>query len=92
MCSTQGALCVLCSMNCLISGQPASVKLAVLVDRGGQHPPVQADFAAARVALPASQSLALAKTQAGEFDFSVKKLRAAPCSTNATLNSTKTAS
>jgi pyrimidine operon attenuation protein/uracil phosphoribosyltransferase len=53
-------------------GRPASVKLAVLVDRGGRELPVQADFAAARVALPASQSLALAKTEAGEFNFSVK--------------------
>jgi len=53
-------------------GRPASVKLAVLVDRGGRELPVQADFAAARVALPASQSLALGKTEAGEFNFSVK--------------------
>ena len=32
-------------------GRPASVKLAVLVDRGGRELPIQADFAAARVAL-----------------------------------------
>jgi len=41
-------------------GRPASVKLAVLVDRGGRELPVQADFAAARVALPETQSLELA--------------------------------
>ncbi len=33
-------------------GRPARVQLAVLVDRGGRELPVQADFAAARVALP----------------------------------------
>jgi len=38
-------------------GRPASVKLAVLVDRGGRELPIEADFAAARVTLPASQSL-----------------------------------
>jgi len=53
-------------------GRPASVRLAVLVDRGGRELPVQADFAAARVALPASQSLALARTDAGAFHFDVK--------------------
>jgi pyrimidine operon attenuation protein/uracil phosphoribosyltransferase len=36
-------------------GRPASVKLAVLVDRGGRELPVQADFAAARVALGTSR-------------------------------------
>ncbi len=53
-------------------GRPASVQLVVLVDRGGRELPVQADFAAARVALPASQSLALAKAESGQFNFSVK--------------------
>jgi pyrimidine operon attenuation protein/uracil phosphoribosyltransferase len=53
-------------------GRPASVQLAVLVDRGARELPVQADFAAARVALPASQSLALAKAESGQFNFSVK--------------------
>jgi pyrimidine operon attenuation protein/uracil phosphoribosyltransferase len=52
-------------------GRPASVQLAVLVDRGGRELPVQADFAAARVALPASQSLALARDAAGRFSFNV---------------------
>ncbi|MCJ0762071.1 bifunctional pyr operon transcriptional regulator/uracil phosphoribosyltransferase PyrR [Variovorax terrae] len=53
-------------------GRPAGVKLAVLVDRGGRELPVQADFAAARVALPASQSLALARSDAGAFSFHVE--------------------
>ncbi|MDP3651387.1 MAG: bifunctional pyr operon transcriptional regulator/uracil phosphoribosyltransferase PyrR [Rhodoferax sp.] len=53
-------------------GRPASVKLAVLVDRGGRELPVQADFAAARVALGDNQSLALARSDAGVFSFDVK--------------------
>ncbi len=53
-------------------GRAASVKLAVLVDRGGRELPVQADFAAARVALGESQSLSLARSDAGVFSFNVK--------------------
>ncbi len=53
-------------------GRPARVRLAVLVDRGGRQLPVQADFAAARVALPESQSLALAQDGAGAFRFEVR--------------------
>jgi pyrimidine operon attenuation protein/uracil phosphoribosyltransferase len=57
-------------------GRPASVRLAVLVDRGGRELPVQADFAAARVTLPASQSLALARSDSGAFQFQVKAMEA----------------
>ncbi|MEY4882299.1 MAG: bifunctional pyr operon transcriptional regulator/uracil phosphoribosyltransferase PyrR [Pseudomonadota bacterium] len=53
-------------------GRPGSVKLAVLVDRGGRELPIQADFAAARVTLPATQSLALARSESGVFSFNVK--------------------
>ena len=53
-------------------GRPATVLLAVLVDRGGRELPVQADFAAARVALPAEQSLALARDDQGRFSFQVE--------------------
>jgi pyrimidine operon attenuation protein/uracil phosphoribosyltransferase len=52
-------------------GRPASVKLAVLVDRGGRELPVQADFAAARVTLPEAQSLELARGNDGRFAFKV---------------------
>jgi pyrimidine operon attenuation protein/uracil phosphoribosyltransferase len=54
-------------------GRPASVRLAVLVDRGGRELPVQADFAAARVVLPATQSLALARGTEGAFRFQVEE-------------------
>ena len=53
-------------------GRPACVQLAVLVDRGGRELPVQADFASARVALPASQSLSLARDAQGRFNFSLE--------------------
>ncbi len=53
-------------------GRPASVKLAVLVDRGGRELPIQADCCAARVSLPASQSLALARSAAGVFSFNLE--------------------
>lgn len=53
-------------------GRPASVRLAVLVDRGGRELPVQPDFAAARVALPAGQSLELARDADGRFSFHVE--------------------
>lgn len=53
-------------------GRPASVKLAVLVDRGGRELPIQADFCAARMVLPASQSLALARSESGVFSFNVE--------------------
>ena len=53
-------------------GRPASVKLAVLVDRGGRELPIQADFAAARVTLGSAQSLALAQGADGRFSFDVK--------------------
>ena len=53
-------------------GRPASVKLAVLVDRGGRELPVQADYAASRIVLPAQQSLRLTRDDGGRFNFSVK--------------------
>jgi pyrimidine operon attenuation protein/uracil phosphoribosyltransferase len=53
-------------------GRPALVQLAVLVDRGGRQLPVQADFAAARVTLPAAQSLALTRDASGRFTFSLE--------------------
>ena len=53
-------------------GRPARVQLAVLVDRGGRQLPIQADFAAARVALPETQSLALARDAQGRFSFEVE--------------------
>jgi pyrimidine operon attenuation protein / uracil phosphoribosyltransferase len=53
-------------------GRPASVRLVVLVDRGGRQLPVQPDLAVARVSLPASQTLSLAQAEEGKFTFQVQ--------------------
>jgi pyrimidine operon attenuation protein / uracil phosphoribosyltransferase len=53
-------------------GRPASVTLAVLVDRGGRQLPIEAAVAAARVALPDDQRLRLARDDAGPFRFAVQ--------------------
>jgi pyrimidine operon attenuation protein/uracil phosphoribosyltransferase len=55
-------------------GRPASVKLAVLVDRGGRELPIEAAFAAARIVLPSTQKLSLARDEAGRLSFSVEEL------------------
>jgi len=54
-------------------GRPQSVDLAVLVDRGGRELPIQASFAAAKVVLPATQRLTLARTPAARFAFSLEE-------------------
>jgi pyrimidine operon attenuation protein / uracil phosphoribosyltransferase len=53
-------------------GRPASVTLAVLVDRGGRELPIQPAYAAAKLALPPAQRLSLARTDDGRFTFAVK--------------------
>ena len=53
-------------------GRPASIKLAVLVDRGGRELPIAADIYAARIHLAVNQSLSLARDETGRFSFNVK--------------------
>jgi len=48
------------------------VQLAVLVDRGGRELPISAAFAAARIVVPASQRLSLARADDGQFSFVVR--------------------
>lgn len=50
-------------------GRPASVRLAVLVDRGGRELPVAADAAAVRLPLPPQQSFELTRDAQGRFGF-----------------------
>jgi pyrimidine operon attenuation protein/uracil phosphoribosyltransferase len=57
-------------------GRPRSVDLAVLVDRGGRELPIQASFAAAKVVLPATQRLTLARRDDGRFAFSLEDKQA----------------
>lgn len=56
-------------------GRPASVRLMVLVDRGGRELPVQPDLAVARVSLPATQTLELARADDGRFSFRLQQLQ-----------------
>jgi pyrimidine operon attenuation protein/uracil phosphoribosyltransferase len=53
-------------------GRPASVQLAVLVDRGGRELPIAAAYAAARIAMPATQRLSLSREPSGRFSFLVR--------------------
>jgi pyrimidine operon attenuation protein / uracil phosphoribosyltransferase len=54
-------------------GRPASVTLAVLVDRNGRELPISAAVSAARITLPREQKLTLAKDAAGCFNFDIKE-------------------
>jgi pyrimidine operon attenuation protein / uracil phosphoribosyltransferase len=56
-------------------GRPSSVTLAVLVDRGGRQLPIEAAVAAARVAIPSEQKLALARAGDGSFSFKIEETR-----------------
>jgi pyrimidine operon attenuation protein/uracil phosphoribosyltransferase len=53
-------------------GRPASVTLAVLVDRGGRELPVEAAVVAARATVPAAQRLSLARGADGRFSFELQ--------------------
>ena len=54
-------------------GRPASVTLAVLVDRGGRELPIAAAYSAARITLPAHQKLSLVRDYAGRFSFDIRE-------------------
>ena len=54
-------------------GRPASVTLAVLVDRGGRELPIAAAYSAARITLPAHQKLSLVRDDAGRFSFDIRE-------------------
>jgi pyrimidine operon attenuation protein/uracil phosphoribosyltransferase len=53
-------------------GRPASVLLAVLVDRGGRELPIHPAYSAARIALPREQRLSLARDDVGRFSFQIR--------------------
>ncbi|MBH1987523.1 MAG: bifunctional pyr operon transcriptional regulator/uracil phosphoribosyltransferase PyrR [Burkholderiales bacterium] len=50
-------------------GRPASVTLAVLVDRGGRQLPIEPAVSAARITLPPSERVSLDRTPQGRFQF-----------------------
>ena len=56
-------------------GRPASVRLAVLVDRGGRELPIEATVCAASVRLPDDQLLELARDEHGVLSFVLEPRR-----------------
>jgi pyrimidine operon attenuation protein/uracil phosphoribosyltransferase len=54
-------------------GRPASVRLAVLVDRGGRELPIEPACSAARITLPADRRLSLARDATGRFSFDIEE-------------------
>ena len=53
-------------------GRPASVALAVLVDRGGRELPIGAACAPATIELAPGKRLSLARDDAGRFSFEIR--------------------
>lgn len=52
-------------------GRPASIELAVLLDRGGRELPIQADFLGGRHEMPASGRFVLTRTDDGRFSLAI---------------------
>jgi pyrimidine operon attenuation protein/uracil phosphoribosyltransferase len=55
-------------------GRPASVGLAVLVDRGGRELPIEPVLSAARISLPAGERVSLDRTGDGRFRFNFERV------------------
>jgi pyrimidine operon attenuation protein/uracil phosphoribosyltransferase len=53
-------------------GRPASIQLAVLVDRGGRELPIAADYVGEARIVDANQMLALTKDADGKFDLTME--------------------
>ncbi|MDE2401410.1 MAG: bifunctional pyr operon transcriptional regulator/uracil phosphoribosyltransferase PyrR [Burkholderiales bacterium] len=55
-------------------GRPASVALAVLVDRGGRELPIEAALSAARITLPPTERVSLDRSDDGRFKFHFERV------------------
>lgn len=55
-------------------GRPASVTLAVLVDRGGRQLPIEPAFSAARITLPSEERVSLDRAEDGRFQFHFERV------------------
>ncbi|MBI3149469.1 MAG: bifunctional pyr operon transcriptional regulator/uracil phosphoribosyltransferase PyrR [Betaproteobacteria bacterium] len=53
-------------------GRPASVQLAVLIDRGGRELPIEAQFVGARLTVPRDQSVVLARAATGHLSLGLQ--------------------
>lgn len=54
-------------------GRPASISLAVLVNRGGRELPIAPQFCAADMQLPADQNLQLMRDEQGLFYLTLEE-------------------
>ncbi|MCP5279097.1 MAG: bifunctional pyr operon transcriptional regulator/uracil phosphoribosyltransferase PyrR [Thiobacillus sp.] len=62
------------AMNLLFDyGRPASIRLAVLVDRGGRELPVCADYIGLRLDLPSNSHVNLARDEGGQLSLVVSE-------------------
>ncbi len=62
------------AMNLLFDyGRPATIRLAVLVDRGGRELPIQADYVGLKLDLPADEHISLEKSEAEGLHFVMKQ-------------------
>jgi pyrimidine operon attenuation protein/uracil phosphoribosyltransferase len=52
-------------------GRPASIRLAVLVDRGGHELPIRPDFTGLTIAVPANQNVNLSRLDDGRLSLSL---------------------
>ncbi|MFK7964497.1 MAG: bifunctional pyr operon transcriptional regulator/uracil phosphoribosyltransferase PyrR [Burkholderiaceae bacterium] len=59
-------------------GRPRTVQLAILLDRGGRHLPVQPDHCGGTVSLATDDNVQLAQSPAGEFSFELNPSDANP--------------
>jgi pyrimidine operon attenuation protein/uracil phosphoribosyltransferase len=58
-------------------GRPASIALAVLVDRGGRQLPICAQYCGARVEVPSGKRLRLKRADTGQLALALEEERAA---------------
>lgn len=54
-------------------GRPASISLAVLVNRGGRELPITPQICAAEIPLPAEQNLQLLRDESGRFTLELER-------------------
>jgi pyrimidine operon attenuation protein/uracil phosphoribosyltransferase len=52
-------------------GRPASIRLAVLIDRGGRELPIRPDYAGAALDVPAHQNIHLSRLDDGHLTLSI---------------------
>jgi pyrimidine operon attenuation protein/uracil phosphoribosyltransferase len=56
-------------------GRPASIELAVLVDRGGRELPIEPTYAGTRLAVASDQNVVLSRDGAGRFALGLEPFR-----------------